>query len=272
VRAVGIPLYEAQARLRPGPPPRVLVNTMPKSGTHLATGLLRSLPHMRFSGVHLTAYDIARDGAVDVGVLHRRLERVRMGQFASAHLPADPAIVDAVDALGYRTLFLYRDPRDMAVSDLHYILAFDRHPMHAALTALSPSERLSAVINGLPGKRAGLPLLEPLADRCRAYRGWMARPGVLCVRFEDLVGSQGGGDDARQRAAVAAVAAHVDRPLSSAQAQRVADSLWSPRSSTFRRGLVHGWRSEFTEAETALLKTVMGDDLMAMGYEDDDDW
>ena len=100
----------------------------------------------------------------------------------------------------------------------------------------------------------------------------MGRPGVLCVRFEDLVGSHGGGDDGRQRTAVAAVAAHVDRPLSSAQAQRVAGGLWSPRSSTFRKGLVGGWRTEVTEAETALIKAVIGDDLIAMGYEDDDDW
>jgi len=271
-RAVGIPLYEAQARLRPGPPPRVLVNAMPKSGTHLATGLLRLLPRMRFSGVHVTAFDIAADGALDAARLSRRLSRVRTGQFASAHLPADRAVLEAIDDLRYRVLFVYRDPRDVVVSDLHYILSFDRHPMHTALTAMAPSERLTAVINGLPGMRSGLPLLESLADRMNAYRGWLARPGVLCVRFEDLVGSHGGGDPERQRAAVHAVTAYVERPSSSADVERIAERVWSPRSSTFRHGVVGEWRMHFTDAEIALIKESAGRDLVAMGYESDENW
>jgi hypothetical protein len=272
-RAVGKPLYRANARLRPGAPPRVLANSLPKSGTHLLTALLAALPDMRYSGVHLTAYDIADRGRLDRDRLQRGLAPVRTGQYVSAHLPADPAVVAAIGALDYRQVLIVRDPRDAAVSDMHYIKGFAQHPMHDALVALpDDASRLRAVIAGLPGERAGVPLLESMGERLDAYLGWLATPAVLVARFEDLVGAKGGGDEERQLELIRAIGAHVDRPMSADDARRVASVVWSPSSSTFRRGAIGDWRRHFTDDHTALVKRVAGRQLVAMGYERDLAW
>jgi hypothetical protein len=272
VRAVGLPLYRANARLHPGAPPRVLANSLPKSGTHLVTALLDRLPDMRYSGHHLTAYDFARDGKVDWAAVGRRLGSVSNGQYVSAHLPASPELFDVVARLGYRCLFAIRDPRDAAVSDMHYITRFAKHPLHQAMNALPEEQRLAAVVAGMPGERRGIPLLESMQQRLDDYLGWTTAPATRTVRFEALVGSRGGGDDDLQLAEIMAIGAHVGRPLGEHEAREVAVSVWSSDSSTFRQGTIGDWRRHFTDTDRGLVKRLAGDRLVAMGYEHDDGW
>lgn len=272
VRAVGLPLYRASARLRAGAPPRVLANSVPKSGTHLLTALLGALPDMRYSGHHLTAYEFAGDGRIDWACVGRRLTPIRPGQYVSSHLPASDDLFGALVSMGYRAVFIIRDPRDAAVSDMHYIASFKRHPLHDVVNALPRAERLQAVISGIPGESRGLPLLESMAQRIDDYFGWLTAPVTRAVRFEDLVGSRGGGDDATQISEIRAIAAHVSRPLTVDQASELAGRIWSSGSSTFRQGTVGDWRRHFTEPDKELVKRLAGDRIIALGYEQDDAW
>jgi sulfotransferase 6B1 len=270
VRAVGVPLYQATARMRTGRPPRVLANSLPKAGTHLLTALLAELPDMRFSGEHLTAFDLQEDGEFHAARLEKRLGRVRDGQYVSAHLPAWPEVFSTVERHGYRSVFIVRDPRDTVVSDVFYILGFRRHPLHQRLHAIpTMEERLMVAIRGLPDEHRGVPLLESMAARLEAYRGWLSGPSTQVVRFEDLVGSRGGGDDAKQLAEIQAIAEHVGRPLTDEQVQSVATRVWSPRSSTFRRGAIGDWRNHFTSQHVDAVKETAGQHLIELGYERD---
>ena len=97
-------------------------------------------------------------------------------------------------------------------------------------------------------------------------------PGVLVVRFEDLVGEAGGGSRDVQDATVEAVARHVGRPLDPARVRAVADRVWSDKSSTFRLGRVGGWREHLTADHVLLFKQVAGEQLVAFGYESGRDW
>jgi hypothetical protein len=275
VRAVGLPLYRAAARARAGAPPRVLANGVPKSGTHLLTALLRELPDMRFSGEHLAPYDLYEGGTLESNRLERRLRRVRDGQYASSHLPAAPEIVSAVTRLGYRSVFIIRDPRDLVVSDLYYILRNSRHPLYSTMHRIATSSgRLAALIEGLPARAApsGLLLMPSIGERLAAFAGWLTAPRTKVTRFEDLVGPAGGGDAAAQRREIAAVADHLDRSLRPEEVARVAGRIWSPRSSTFRRGAIGDWRNEFTPVHRELFKRSAGAQLLALGYERDGNW
>jgi sulfotransferase 6B1 len=259
--------------MRPGQPPRVLANSLPKAGTHLLTTLLGELPDMRFSGEHLTAFDLVDHGTYRWERLEKRLSRVRNGQYVSAHLPALEEIFSALDRHGYRALFIIRDPRDTVVSDVFYILGFRRHPLHGALHAIpTMEERLMAVVQGMPDERQGIPLMESMAARLEAYGKWLSNPRTKVVRFEDLVGSRGGGDDAKQLSVIQAIAEHVDRGLSTEEATALARRVWSPRSSTFRRGAIGDWRSHFTPRVVEEVKTSAGRRLVELGYERGDDW
>jgi Sulfotransferase domain len=267
VRAIGLPTYRFLARMHGGAPPRVLANSLPKAGTHLLTGLLDQLPDMRYSGEHITAFDVHGSGGYDWRRLRSRLDRVRQGQYVSAHLPAEPEAVELVAALGYRCVCIIRDPRDVVVSDMHYILRFDRHPLHRSLQDIETMDaRLTAMITGLPGSRSGLPTMPSLARRLEDYQAWLTAKSTIVVRFENLVGPTGGGGGARQLAEVGAVARHVDRDMTPERLREAADRVWSTRSSTFRRGAIGDWRRHFTPAQEELVKETAGELLATFGY------
>jgi hypothetical protein len=272
VRAVGIPVYRAALRLRPGTGVRVLATSMPKSGTHLLTALLDAVPGMRFSGYHLTEADVRGHGG-EVAGLDRALRRVRRGQYVSGHLPARPEIVRCVEERDYRTVFIVRDPRDVAVSDMHYILGFRQHPLHDRLHRMpTEEERLMAMITGLEGVRNGQPLLEPMGERVAGYLGWTASERAITVRFEDLVGAAGGGDSSRQGNTISAVLTHLDRSAEPPEVARIGQAIWSPNSSTFRRGAIGDWHSYFGPAHVERVKELAGAELVSLGYEPDLDW
>ena len=87
-------------------------------------------------------------------------------------------------------MFVYRDLRDVAVSQAHHILNEDDkrfvHPDKAAYRDLGCFSRvLRAVIEGM-GNYPGV------VDRWKLYAPWLDREWVCPVRFEDLIGDREG--------------------------------------------------------------------------------
>jgi len=278
-RAV-VPAYRAVARANVFlPAPRVFANSFPKGGTHLLSALLGELPRMMFSGVHCAAGDVT-GGAdrpepdnMDWGGLRRTLGRVNRGQFMTAHFPYVEGLAQELDRLGYRSLLILRDPRDVVVSAQHYVTKMTAHDLHRRFTEQyrTADERIAATIAGFPADEYGRGQ-DSIAERLERYLPWLSTPGVLVVRFEDLIGAAGGGSSERQDAAVEAVGRHVDRALRPDQVRAVAGRVWSDKSSTFREGRIGGWRDKLTPEQIALFKDVAGDQLIALGYETGRDW
>jgi len=278
-RAV-VPAYRAVARANVFlPAPRVFANSFPKGGTHLLSALLGELPRMMFSGVHCAAGDFTggadrpEPGNMDWQGLRRTLGRVNRGQFMTAHFPYVEGLALELDRLGYRSLLILRDPRDVVVSAQHYVTKMTAHDLHRRFTEQyrTADERIAATIAGFPADEYGRGQ-DSIAERLERYLPWLSTPGVLVVRFEDLVGAAGGGSRERQDAAVEAVGRHVGRALRPDQVRAVAGRVWSDKSSTFREGRIGGWRDKLTPEQIALFKDVAGDQLIALGYETGRDW
>jgi hypothetical protein len=278
-RAV-VPAYRAVARANVFlPAPRVFANSFPKGGTHLLSALLGELPRMMFSGVHCAAGDFtggaprAEPENTDWDRLRRTLGSVNRGQFMTAHFPYVEGLGEELDALGYRSLLILRDPRDVVVSAQHYVAKMASHDLHRRFTEQyrTEEERIAATIQGFPADEYGRGQ-DSIGERLSRYLPWLSMPEVLVVRFEDLVGEAGGGSRERQDELVGAIARHVNRALSPERVRAVADRVWSDKSSTFRQGRAGGWRGELTAEHVALFKAVAGEQLVALGYEADLDW
>jgi hypothetical protein len=238
------------------------------------------MPKVVFSGRHYnpTQFRVGKDtawseaGPVNWSEVRQRYALVRNGQFATGHFPADPEFIRVLRDLGLRTVVIFRDPRDIAVSTAFYIRSLRRHPLHHVYAGFtSVSEAIDATITGIqPGPdHHGIP---SIGERMREYVPWLECPGVLNVRFEDLVGEPGGGSRGAQLTAVAEIARHIGRPLEGVRLQRVCDKVFAPRSATFRKGQIGDWKNHFSPERVELFKATAGDALITLGYESGHDW
>lgn len=242
--------------------PRILVNSIPKCGTHLLERTLQSFPGLRHSG-RRTLWDWDALG-VDT---RTALARIGRGQFALAHLPAFAELFPWLEQVGIRALFVIRDPRDILVSYSRYVTAERTHPAHAHFAALpDDAARLLAAIDGVAG------VVSPIDELLRRYAGWLEPGRALVVRFEDLIGPRGGGDSTRQLETVRRIAGFLELELPERTLGAIAHRTFSTRSSTFRSGQAQRWRESFAVEHVRAFKARAGDLLPRYGYEASAEW
>ena len=158
---------------------------------------------------------------------------------------------------------MIRDPRDIAVSLAFWYGTNPRLCTWERFSAMrSDAERLMAAIVGLPGG-AGHQPVPSIGERLRHYRGWLDEPGTCVVRFEQLVGSAGGGSDEEQFDAVAPGAAALPARGGDARTSDLARSVFATHSKTFRRGAIATWPEHFTDEHRAAFDEVAGAELRA---------
>jgi hypothetical protein len=201
--------------------------------------------------------------------LTRRLSKVPDGGFVSAHCIYTPQLADLFRQQGLSTVCILRDPRDVAVSQMHYIKQLENHFAHEGYMALpSDKERLLLAIRGgeLGGRR-----LQSLDERYRQFLRWERDGGAAVAKFEDLVGTKGGGSAEAQRLAVERVAEHLGVGVDEAMMGAVEEGLFGA-GRTFRKGQIGGWREEFSAEHARAVEEVLGPLLVELGYEAGPNW
>jgi Sulfotransferase domain len=250
----------------------------PRIGLRKPEDIMPIGPHLLEGGLFPPARRLrrGRGDKVTVGVvtpqqigrrwLARRLSRVPNGCFVNAHCIYTPGLAELFRGEGFKTVCLLRDPRDLAVSQMHYLKNnppknFTAHEAFMALP--SDDERLLVCIRGgeLGGRK-----LQSLDQRYRQFLGWEQDEGAVVVKFEDLVGPRGGGCAEVQRRAVERVAAHVGIPLDERTMRLIEENLFG-RGRTFRKGQIGGWQEEFSSEHEQAAKEVAGPLLVELGYE-----
>jgi hypothetical protein len=220
--------------------PRVLCVSVPKAGTHLLERAICLHPRLyRKLLPTIRALNLDRHGG-----LARIAGRLRPGQVVAAHLHFDDSYPDVLRRSGVSSIFLIRDPRDVVVSEAHYLSTNRDHRLHE-LFARQPSfeDMLRLVIVG--DDEHGVVGIARKLDR---YGGWLASD-ALVVRFEDLIGGDGGGDDAAQASAIRSVYAHLGLDAGDRVVSNVAARLFSSSSPTFRKGAIGSWSTLFEQPE-----------------------
>jgi hypothetical protein len=252
--------------------PAVLGNAMPKSGSHLIIQVLHGLTQIGpfinpgFPPVNRTEENIKLD---DQAIL-ANIQGMRPGDIGYGYISASEPFLTALTAPGRATIFVYRDPRDMIISQIFYATEmYEEHWMHEYYTQElhSMEERINAAIQGVqePGSK-----LTPVRQRYQTYLGWLEQPRVLSLRFEDLILNR----DAALSCLLDYLAEHGFLPRVTRQQALAAlhQGIAPNKSGTFRKGQPGNWKEHFTETNKALFKEKAGDLLIQLGYEQDQNW
>lgn len=252
--------------------PILLGISFPKSGTHLLDQILLGFanvaPYAKRVHSFYAEYEGESGKKRDPQQALRWLDSLRPCDIASAHLFARPEAIARVCSEKFAPYFIFRDPRDVVVSHVFYVTDMEtRHVHHNYYQSLPDfNARLNVSILGRSDTDIEFP---NIAERFAPYLGWLNRPEILTIHFEDLI-----------HARAATLTSIMDHLLSrvplQAPRQLILDSLETSinpkKSPTFRSGKTGEWKKHFTEEHKALFKEVAGDLLVKLGYEKDNDW
>jgi hypothetical protein len=252
--------------------PPIFGNAKPKSGSHLLlqvlNGFTQIMPYryvdadpirtIKSEGGRRTQEDILAD-----------LWTLPSGVIGWGYLDATPENVSFLTSSGRANYFIYRDPRDLLVSQVFFATDMhEEHGMHEFYNSLPDfGERLRVAITGID--RDGLYMVSARQRYVGVFE-WLALPNVMCVRFEDLINNR----DATLNAMLDEVEKTGYKiPMPRKKALSVLVSAIQPKKShTFRAGKTGGWKEYFTDEHKKLFKDIAGDLLVKLGYEQNNDW
>jgi hypothetical protein len=247
--------------------PPLLANSMPKSGTHLLLQVVSALPGLQGYGSFLASQPVLPYVERSQAQTVRMIGRFAPGEVVGAHMFHHPDHQAALKAMGCTHVFIYRDLRDVAISEAHYLTFMNRfHRMHGYFRRLpTMAERIMAAIKGVP--RDVWPHSYPdIGTRFRSYGPWLREPSVCAVRYEEMVGDKR--EDVVRRIVRSAMRPDDYARTGEAVTAQAIGAIQPEQSHTFRTGRAGGWRNEFTPDHVAAMKAVAGDLLVELGYGD----
>jgi hypothetical protein len=252
--------------------PPVLANSFPKSGTHLLDQIVAALPHRRNYGSFLASLTSSfRYRRRSEEETCRLIAGFVPGEIVRGHLWYAPAVAEALEAKNVVHYLIIRDPRDVVVSEAHYLRSINPwHKLHAYFKSVgSLEEAIALSIEGLPDKLQEIDYPD-VGRRLACYEAWFDHPDVCLVRFEDLISPERDRVLRRMIQFYDRQAASTDDP--DELLARMTDKMAPSKSHTFRSGKAGGWKESFTAEHKMRFKHVAQTALVRLGYEADDNW
>jgi hypothetical protein len=252
--------------------PPVFGNSKPKSGSHLLlqilNGFTRIMPYAYVEAEPVRTIEKAGRRKSNEEILSE-LKRVPRGVIGWGYVEATPENIAFLCQPNRVNYFIYRDPRDMLVSQVFFATDMhEEHGMHEFYKSLPDlGERLKVAITGID--RDGLYMVS-VKQRYASVFEWQEQPHVMCIRFEDLIH--------KRTATLEAMLDEIEStgyriPTPRTRGLSILVEAIQPRKShTFRTGKTGGWREHFTVEHKNLFKDVAGDLLVKLGYEENNDW
>lgn len=247
--------------------PPILVNSFPKSGTHLLDQIVGAIPDCRNYGEFISSMTSSfRFQRRTPEQCRRMLAATTPGELVRAHIFYSEEARAEIERLQFVHFFIYRDPRDVVLSETHYLRTINKwhrlHPFFRDAPTLEDAISLSI---------SGLPQLAPQVDypdvktRFERYAAWIDDENVLAMRFEDLTSD-------KRDATLTRIAAHyAERAGTPVDVEQLVTAMLAnidpQRSHTYRKGSSGGWRSKFTAEHCRLFDEVAGDLTRRYGYE-----
>jgi hypothetical protein len=174
-------------------PPAVLVNSFPKSGTHLLSQLFERLPHIKdYDYFVISSTPSPSFMTISVENMCSQVKDIINGELVRGHLHHSEKIATLLCNQSVITYFIYRDLRDVVLSEAYYLTYMNKwHQLHKYFWKHRNhfEEAITLAIKGLPdGGDSGLYL--DIQQRFQPFLGWIFEKSVFSVKFEELISEQ----------------------------------------------------------------------------------
>lgn len=255
--------------------PPIFGNSKPKSGSHLLTqilnGFTRIMPYKYVEAEPVRT--VKKDGGRRTAdAILSDLKSVPDGVIGWGYVNATEENVSFLTQTGRVNYFIYRDPRDMLISQVFFATDMhEEHGMHEYYKSLPDfASRLKVAITGID--RDGLHMVN-VKQRYEGVLQWLdvsRQKNVMCIRFEDLIDNR---DATLNQMLDEVEKTGYKIPTPREKSLSVLKQAIQPnKSHTFRSGKTGDWKEYFNEEHKKLFKDVAGDLLVRLKYETDNNW
>lgn len=163
-------------------------------------------------------------------------------------------------------VILFRDPRDALISLMFHMEEVEFWPG-------TTENQIDVFLSMLEHEK--IHFLMDMPSEVYYYSNLCSKlmedPRVITFRFEDLVGPEGGGCRVRQEEALKKLALILGQAITTNEITEIALQLFG-NTITFRKGKIGSWKQYFSDEHKSLFKEKMGEYLIKLGYEKDDQW
>lgn len=244
---------------------KFIIHAIPKCGTHLIERMITLLTD---KNIHTTGLSL--ETLKDFENRHLIL-RIFQGYNSSA--------INFLEKNDYKAIAMIRDPRDALISFVFYMREYKGCGQRRDFFFVSPNfdelsfdEQLTALIEG------GYGMLSYL-NFYGARAGWSLDPYCLRIKYEDLVGKEGGGNNELQLQAILDIAQYLNIELTDSKLQFILDNIYVKtgndvmiNKNVFTRASKGNWSNFFNQKHRDMFKRAAGKLLIDLGYEKDYNW
>jgi sulfotransferase 6B1 len=227
--------------------PPIIVNSLPKSGTHLLMQIAKEMPRTRYFGTFIAQTPSMSLKMREQAEINKRIAAIVPGEVLGTHLHYSRDTEVSLEKINALHLFIWRDPRDVLLSEAHYLAKMNRwHAMHktfAALPDLESQVRL-AIIGTADQKYPGA------ETRIGSYMGWLSSSNCLCLRYESLIEPTTQLGECQK--ILDAYKLRSRREADLPTPEDLVRAIDPNRSHTFHRGGISRWRKEMSSENLAL--------------------
>lgn len=245
-----------------------MIHAIPKCGTHYIQRTINLMTHQQMINTN------ARDGTLRNSCSNNQILRTCE--------PYNDEVANLIKALNYKVVSMIRDPRDALISHVFYMRAFstpsnpgdavrDFFIVGSDFDEYSLEEQITKLI-------IGDEQCQSYIDYYKARMGWALNKDHLMVRYEELVGAAGSGDDQIKKQKILDIAHYINLELSEEHLEEILNTMYmnfgeqQVEGKTFTRSSIGNWKNFLTPEHKKLIKERIGQELILLGYDKDLEW
>ncbi len=264
---------------------KILISTMPRSGTVFLFNFISELFGYSKLEPVFTGGLKPESPEWDPYKFDKTYAALSDSQVLCAHYPLTDDVKSLISQPDVLAMYLYRDPRDAAVSAALYIKnVLTHHPLHRLFSELSDSESIAFMLGGGVLVTGGGSFdsecdyinHEGMEYFCDSALRWLAEPDVATIRYEEFVHDPVG----CLKVSLRMVGVEVDEAKALDVAAKLNFATFSNGrtngeenvKSHFRKGIAGDFVNHFNGLHKAICKRRIGQHLIALGYEKNMCW
>ncbi len=165
---------------------RVILTTLPKSGSHLLKEILWDFLPLGVKNYPRTKDELGRRVPLTLNDIKKSTSIMPPGSGLTSHLPANTEVMNLFKDLNYPIFFMIRDPREMICSILRHIKALPSHHYYQVIMNLENDEqRINRLIKEFPSLGQGT-----IVQNYENYLPWQKLKNVVTIQYEKLMSEQ----------------------------------------------------------------------------------